>query len=177
MSTKNDRSAGVWGEDETLAVEHPDSLHGNARNLTGQRFGRLQVTLPTTLRYGESEIMWLCRCTCGTWTVQPTSSLTGGGSQSCGCYTRDLMSRLGSRTGKRNRLDLTGQRFGRLVAVEPTEERSYGCVVWRCRCDCGRTHKVKSGNLTSGHTQSCGCSRYSDDPADWFADSQQGENR
>ena len=55
-------------------------------------------------------------------------------------------------------IDLTGQRFGRLIAVEPTEERiSHRCVVWRCLCDCGRECFVSSLNLRQGHTKSCGC--------------------
>src|SRR5262245_41127889 len=33
--------------------------------------------------------------------------------------------------------EITGQRFGRLVALYPTGERRYRKVVWRFRCDCG----------------------------------------
>ena len=35
--------------------------------------------------------------------------------------------------------DLSGMRFGRLVAISPTEKRSNGgkSVVWKCLCDCG----------------------------------------
>lgn len=53
--------------------------------------------------------------------------------------------------------DITGQRFGRLVALEPlpTENRH---TRWRCRCDCGRETVVGSAyRLTSGNTKSCGC--------------------
>lgn len=35
-------------------------------------------------------------------------------------------------------LNLSGQRFGRLVAIRPTEERWRTSVVWECRCDCGQ---------------------------------------
>lgn len=49
--------------------------------------------------------------------------------------------------------DLTSQRFGRLVALEPTDKRSGLSVVWRCRCDCGNVCEVASGNLRSGRTQ------------------------
>lgn len=54
-------------------------------------------------------------------------------------------------------LDLTGQRFGRLVAVEPTDERSFGGVIWLCECDCGKKYKAKGSYLKSGQTKSCGC--------------------
>lgn len=29
--------------------------------------------------------------------------------------------------------------------------------MWECKCDCGETTIVQSGNLRSGHTKSCGC--------------------
>lgn len=54
--------------------------------------------------------------------------------------------------------DLAGLRSGRLVAVEPTEERrSSGEVVWLALCDCGNTARVSGRVLVLGQTQSCGC--------------------
>uniref|UniRef100_A0A7C9NUW7 Uncharacterized protein n=1 Tax=Muribaculaceae bacterium Z82 TaxID=2304548 RepID=A0A7C9NUW7_9BACT len=57
----------------------------------------------------------------------------------------------------RRRIDLAGQRFGRLVALEPTEKRSDGSVVWRCQCDCGKVVEVNAHRLRKGNTKSCGC--------------------
>lgn len=54
------------------------------------------------------------------------------------------------------RIDLAGQRFGRLTAIEFTGTRKKQSY-WRCRCDCGAICIVSSGHLRSGHTQSCGC--------------------
>lgn len=55
-------------------------------------------------------------------------------------------------------IDLTGQRLGRLVALEPTEKRNgKGSVVWRCLCDCGNECFINSPDLRKGHTRSCGC--------------------
>lgn len=60
--------------------------------------------------------------------------------------------------GKGKRADLTGQRFGRLVAVRVVEVE-HGDVWWICDCDCGvRGHKVRARNLHGG-TKSCGCAR------------------
>ena len=53
-------------------------------------------------------------------------------------------------------LDLTGQRFGRLVAEEVVGRR-HRERLWRCRCDCGSEKTVVAGGLRSGRTQSCGC--------------------
>jgi len=55
------------------------------------------------------------------------------------------------------KVDLVGQRFGRLVVLYECDERRNGGVVWRCRCDCGNEINVRSGDLASGHTTSCGC--------------------
>ena len=56
-----------------------------------------------------------------------------------------------------NVIDITGKRFGRLVAVEPTKERKDRRVIWVCKCDCGNVVKVSSHSLIGGSTKSCGC--------------------
>ena len=50
------------------------------------------------------------------------------------------------------RIDLTGQRYGRLVVI-----RYAGAMCWDVMCDCGRSRTVTGGNLRRGLTQSCGC--------------------
>lgn len=57
------------------------------------------------------------------------------------------------------RNNLVGQKFGRLTAIRPTDERENitGSVIWECHCDCGNTTFVSSTALTSGNTTSCGC--------------------
>lgn len=60
------------------------------------------------------------------------------------------------KTGKS--MDITGQRFGLLIAVKPTNQRSSnGSVIWECLCDCGNITYVSLGNLIREHTLSCGC--------------------
>ncbi len=58
--------------------------------------------------------------------------------------------------------DITGQRFGMLVALAPAlhRRRSHqGAIMWHCRCDCGRSSIVSGHDLRKGHKQSCGCAR------------------
>lgn len=56
--------------------------------------------------------------------------------------------------------DLSGVRFGRLVAIAPTNERTSGNnIVLKCVCDCGNVTYVGSGALKIGQTKSCGCWR------------------
>ena len=54
-------------------------------------------------------------------------------------------------------LNLTGQRFGRLVAVERSASSQNGKTQWLCKCDCGNDTVVLSTNLVRGLTHSCGC--------------------
>lgn len=55
------------------------------------------------------------------------------------------------------RLDLTNRRFGRIVALEPTDKRKNGCIIWKCKCDCGNFCEVIGSDLTRNRVQSCGC--------------------
>lgn len=53
--------------------------------------------------------------------------------------------------------DITGQKFGRLIAVEPTKKRVNNRVIWKFICDCGNSHECSSHNAINGHVNSCGC--------------------
>ena len=59
-------------------------------------------------------------------------------------------------------IDLTGQKFGRLTAIERTKDYIFPCGThmpqWRCECDCGNKDVVVLGSsLRNGNTKSCGC--------------------
>lgn len=53
--------------------------------------------------------------------------------------------------------DLTGRRFGRLVAVEKTAQKKRSAYLWRCVCDCGGEKLVEGYQLKNGNVRSCGC--------------------
>lgn len=59
------------------------------------------------------------------------------------------------------RIDLSGQRFGRLLVTEFSH--STNSVHWKCRCDCGAELVRRGGDLLvrerRGQRQSCGCER------------------
>lgn len=52
-------------------------------------------------------------------------------------------------------VDLTSQRFGRLVVERAGTDGQY--PTWLCRCDCGNTTITKGMYLRRRDTQSCGC--------------------
>jgi len=59
---------------------------------------------------------------------------------------------------KKLQIDLTGNTYNRLTALEQLPERSKSRqIVWRCACVCGNEHKVQTRDLTSGVVKSCGC--------------------
>lgn len=51
--------------------------------------------------------------------------------------------------------DLSGQRFGYLIALYPLETRKRHSVVWHCKCDCGGEKDVIQVDLKRGHTTHC----------------------
>jgi hypothetical protein len=54
--------------------------------------------------------------------------------------------------------DITGMRFGKLIVIEITDERSKrGLVRWLCKCDCGKTIITLGSRLREGSVKSCGC--------------------
>ena len=54
-------------------------------------------------------------------------------------------------------VNIIGQRFGRLVVLENTNQKAHGSTVHKCVCDCGNIILVPNSYLTGGHTKSCGC--------------------
>jgi len=59
-----------------------------------------------------------------------------------------------------NRLiNLTNQRFGKLVVIKRVGTNKQKSSLWECRCDCEKIVTVSSGHLRFGDTKSCGCHR------------------
>lgn len=113
------------------------------KDLTEQRFGKL-VVLRKTEKRKRGCILWECRCDCGNICLKPTGELNWGTATSCGCVWRQPTVK-------------AGERYGRLIALEPTEKRSNKSIVWKCKCDCGKIFEARATSLQSGHVNSCGC--------------------
>lgn len=58
-----------------------------------------------------------------------------------------------------NQEDLTGRKFGRLIAISYAGRNDYGNHVWLCRCNCGNEKIIYKGSLLKnpGGVKSCGC--------------------
>ncbi len=55
------------------------------------------------------------------------------------------------------KIDLTGQRFGKLEVLKEGGRDSRGEILWHCQCDCGFTTSVRGYSLRKNLTKSCGC--------------------
>lgn len=113
----------------------------------GFQLGNLTVVSATDRRKNGYTI-WQYKCDCGNTIELDTRTLQRGTVRDCGCRTKV----------NPGQWDITGQRFGRLVAIESTQERNAsGSTVWRCRCDCGSEVLTPLSQLTQGYKKSCGC--------------------
>jgi hypothetical protein len=117
-----------------------------ARDLTGRRFGRLTVTSIATISGNGAR--WHTQCDCGGTKIILANSLLYGLTRSCGCLAKEIK--------RRPAIDLTGQRFTRLVVIAPAESIDRR-TRWRVRCDCGTEKVVNTKSLKRGESRSCGC--------------------
>ena len=53
-------------------------------------------------------------------------------------------------------INLTNHRFGKLLVLERAANKGKK-VVWKCLCDCGNITEVRTTDLRTGNTKSCGC--------------------
>lgn len=59
------------------------------------------------------------------------------------------------------KLELEGQRFGKLLVVEAVHNTEKRWWYWKCVCDCGGKSVVRGSALKNGNTTSCGCHKKS----------------
>ena len=120
-------------------------------DLSGRRFGHWTVIEQDLSDQSTSKrgARGLCKCDCGRIKSVLGYSMKDGRTTSCGCQSRNRI------------IDLTGQRFGRLLVLrrdlESTSNRPG--AKWICQCDCGKEISVPASRLKSGQTKSCGCLR------------------
>lgn len=55
------------------------------------------------------------------------------------------------------RVNIKGDRYGRLTVLDRAENSKRGRTQWLCKCDCGRMTTVTTDRLRGGVTRSCGC--------------------
>lgn len=125
---------------------------GKKIDLTGQTFGKLTVLEEAQERNRSGSVCWVCQCECGNIVIVNGDNLRRNHTKSCGCQKKE--------SAQARVVDLTGQRFGKLVVNRKTNNPYPGNrhTYWLCDCDCGRSDILVDGeNLKSGKILSCGC--------------------
>jgi hypothetical protein len=115
-------------------------------DLTSKVFGDLTVIERSENKIfkRQSKTYWKCLCNCGNYYIAPGEGLRQGTCTHCGCKDGHI-------------IDLTGERFGRLLVIKMAHRPGRRGSSWLCKCDCGNEIVVASRVLRSGDTKSCGC--------------------
>ena len=145
-----ERSLLYGGSESCGCLRKERALEINSPDLTGQQFGELKV-IQKVENTKHNSTQWLCKCSCGAdYVVQGSLLVTG------------RRTRCPSKVHEKNYayVDITGQRFERLVAQYPSKRYDKsGSVVWHCQCDCGNEVDVPYNTLVYANQKSCGCQK------------------
>lgn len=116
-------------------------------NLIGIKYGQLKV-LDFTKVDKNGFTYWDCLCECGNRKIINGNSLRKNKTKSCGCLERQ------------KRLNLMiGKKFGKLTVLSFLRKGNGFCLVWQCKCDCGKLVERATDVLTRGNNSNCGCVR------------------
>lgn len=144
----------------TVTVERKKLLNGTRTDCLncieqlckpGTRFGKLTVIeKDEAVSRARQQYILKCKCDCGKECYITRTDLLNGVRSSCPDCVK---------LSKHE--DVTGKRFGNLVAVCLDENRTKIAqkAIWKCVCDCGNTTYSSLSNLKGGISTSCGCKR------------------
>lgn len=122
----------------------------NVKDLTGQKFGNLEVvSLHKTGLHGRE---YLCKCDCGKEKVYRGSTLTSGKVIGCGCMQGKQNK---GRTYDEVAKSRVGERHNSLVIIDI--ERGKRGYLMVCKCDCGNVVKRVYSDIKNNRVKSCGC--------------------
>ena len=123
-----------------------------AEDFTGKKIGMLKVLYRQPYNSSSNKPIWHCLCDCGKECDKISPSLKKEDA-SCGC---DVSYKISSKAS----IDLTGQRFGKLIVLGKSK-KEYS-LLWKCQCDCGnicyKSREYLINNLDAGN---CGCIKQS----------------
>ena len=83
------------------------------KSLVGRKYGKLLVLAETNKLEARYKV-WECRCECGKITFVNTKKLKRGTITNCGCIPKNKAKK--------------GRKFGRIMAISPTEKRTQKLV-------------------------------------------------
>ena len=150
-----ERSLKSGGSQSCGCLRREEAARANGMDLEGRTFGELTVTERAENQNRTGGIWWKCQCSCGETYEVPGTLLVTGRRTHCGSRIHEQ---------SRKTADITGQKFRKLTALYPTEQRTEkGDDIWHCRCDCGTETDVSYNSLMYSSMQSCGCQKKEND--------------
>ena len=129
--------------------EYKEIPLGKVEDISKNDFGRLMPLF----RVEGKRTTWLCECKCKNFIKVQANHLKDGTISSCGCLQSEV-------SKNKAYIDITGQKFGELIALKRVYLKELGEERWECQCSCGKITYVKTNNLRSGNTKSCGCNKF-----------------
>ena len=130
--------------DQLSTVELPK----RAKNLTNYKQGKITFIKPAEKI--NNRIYWWAICDCEEiLKVRSDSSIKS-------CKKCQYKQQSKERKGVLKK-DLTGQKFGKLIALYTTNQYQNNHIIWHCKCECGKEIDINGSSLSSGNTKSCGC--------------------
>lgn len=152
LNSGNTKSCGCTRKEKLLVMNKNKVV-----DMRGLKIGKLTIISKTNEKTSHGNIKWLCKCDCGNETKVSQGHLHSGKTKSCGCSTKESVSKTGSKYGGRNFEDLTGEVFGWLKVINRIYDiKKY--PTYECECLlCGNTKISKGKLLKNGKVKSCGC--------------------
>ena len=118
-----------------------------AKDYTGMTFGKLTAVSYVGKSDHDDRRIWRFQCECGAFVDRYVDnlkrSISLGNTPTCsGCRVRNSL------PPEPKRLEIAGQTFGKLTALQPTDKvdrRRY--VIWEFQCECGRIVERSAGYI------------------------------
>ncbi len=137
-------SCGCAQYEHNKLTTHPSREHSVSHSdIINKTFGHLKVIESVGFIKGHEHFK--CLCDCGKEKIVDYYKLTSGHTSSCGSYIH------------KRKIDITGKRFGRLVAIRPVHIKGSKEAMWEFKCDCGNIKLIPARNVLVNGTKSCGC--------------------
>lgn len=140
--------------------QHKNEYLQNCWNKHGEKNFRFEIieTVNDIKKLLIKEKLWIENTNCCNRkigfnvSINPLSPRLGS---KCSKETKHKMSLSQKQLGRF--IDLTGQKFGKLLVTSRSENNKRGQTRWNCKCECGNKTIVVGASLRSGVTKSCGC--------------------
>lgn len=122
------------------------------KDLIGKRHEKITIVKMLEERKldskGKKQVQWVALCDCGSERVVTSKQFNAKEISSCGCWSKP-----------RNRFNLKGKRFEKLVVLKEEGRNTGGEVMWLIQCECGNTITRSTSDWNRQSSISCGCIR------------------